>query len=98
MIQAMIADERAFIDVPRGASVILIPDDADEAFHQAAVEVGLDALRRGLNVYLRRVAPEELAASAEPELDGSIEDYFVKHEHFDPPIKDDESEAEEPSR
>jgi hypothetical protein len=97
MIQAVIADETAFADVPRSASIILIPSDADDAFLQASVEVGLDALRKGLNVYLRHVAPDELSADAEPELVGSIEDYFVKREHFDPPI-DDEFEAEEPTR
>ena len=98
MIQAVVADETAFADVPRGASIILIPHDADDAFLEASVEVGRNSLPTGLSVYLRHVGADELPPLAEPEIAGEIEDYFVKRERFDTPIEDDEYPDEDQTR
>jgi hypothetical protein len=98
MIQTILADKAAFADVPRGASVILVPHDADDAFLEASVEVGRNSLRTGLRVYLRHVGADELPPVAEPEIAGEIEDYFVKRERFDTPIEHDEYPDEDQTR
>jgi hypothetical protein len=43
-----------FMDVPDGATLILIPDD-DPAQANAEIEFGIQAVKRGENVYFRHL-------------------------------------------
>ena len=53
-----IGDDPAILDqIPDGAMLVLLPADADEAFVEANVAVGLDMLRKGHDVYFRHVVP-----------------------------------------
>jgi hypothetical protein len=51
-----IGDDPAILaQIPEGAMLVLLPTDADEAFLEANVAIGLDMLRIGHDVYFRHV-------------------------------------------
>lgn len=52
--QAMLGDEALAAEIPRGAMLVLLPDQ-DTALREANIEAGLAALRRGHHVYFRQV-------------------------------------------
>ena len=60
---AIIEDPSILEQIPDGAMLVLLPDDADEAFVERSIETGLTMLRRGHNVYFRHLAPGEWSAA-----------------------------------
>ena len=55
-----IADDPTILDqIPNGAMLVLLPADADDAFVEANVAIGLDMLRKGHDVFFRHVGPGE---------------------------------------
>ncbi len=55
LFEAAFNDPMLLVDVPQGATLVLMPDDDPELF-AANIEIGLAALRRGENVYFRHVS------------------------------------------
>ena len=51
-------DPSLFMEIPDGATLILIPDDDPEQA-EAEIEVGLQAVKRGENVYFRHLLAAE---------------------------------------
>ena len=66
--RAIIANASILEEIPDGAGLVLLPDGADEAFIEANIALGLDALRKGRSVYFKRLAPGEwgIGSSSEP--------------------------------
>jgi Family of unknown function (DUF5647) len=52
--QAMLDNPELLNDVPNGVHLVLLPEDDPEMF-EVNLRIGLDAARRGENVYLRHV-------------------------------------------
>ena len=57
--QAILKDPSILEEIPNGAVVALLPQDADGAFVEAEVTLGIDALKKGLSVYFKWLAPGE---------------------------------------
>lgn len=99
LLRAILADATILEEIPNGASLMLIPRDADEAYLESCIEVGVDSLRKGLNVYFRYLAPGEWWVPSDPTITADWDDHVVRRERFDPPRDDDEAEQPEaPSR
>ena len=55
----IIADPAILNEIPNGAALVLLPHDADDAFIEANIVLGLDALKKGRSVYFKRLEPGE---------------------------------------
>lgn len=57
--QAILKDPSILDEIPNGVVVALLPPDADEAFVEAEVTLGIDALKKGHSVYIKWLTPGE---------------------------------------
>lgn len=57
--QAIVDDPSILEDIPDGSTVVLIPDD-DPEIAEANIQRGVDAVRRGSDVYIRHVSRSKL--------------------------------------
>ena len=57
--QAILKDPAILEAIPDGVVVALLPPDADEAFVETEIALGIDALRKGRSVYFKWLAPGE---------------------------------------
>lgn len=64
-IRAIIVDPSILDDIPNGVTLKLLPDD-DPELVEANIAIGLNAVRRGKDVYFRHVRPADFPP--EPEL------------------------------
>ena len=69
LARAVVADPSILDEIPEGCTLVLLPQDADEAFVEANLAIALRAARRGRNVYIRHVAPGEWSVG--PDTDGN---------------------------
>jgi hypothetical protein len=67
LARAVVADPSILDEIPNGCTLVLLPQDADEAFVEANLAIALRAARRGRNVYIRHVAPGEWSVGPDPE-------------------------------
>lgn len=56
--QAIVDDPSVLDDIPNGSTLVLIPDDNPE-LAEANLKRGIDAARRGSDVYIRHVKSNE---------------------------------------
>jgi hypothetical protein len=63
--RAILKDPSILDEMPNSAVVALLPSDADEAFIDAEVSLGIDALKKGRSVYFKRLAPGEWGIDGE---------------------------------
>ena len=56
-LAAAVDDPTILDDIPNGCVLILLPDDADEAFVEANLALARDAIREGRDVYVRHLKP-----------------------------------------
>ena len=94
--RAILADPTILDEIPNGATLVLLPHDADAAFVEENIALGIAALREGRNVYFRHLAPGEWSVPPDPVLSGTWDDYVVKRERVNPPDEDEEA-GESPS-
>jgi hypothetical protein len=57
LLRAGLDDASVFDDLPTDATIVLLPTD-DPAMIEANIEIGINALRHGQNVYFRYVHRE----------------------------------------
>lgn len=77
-------DPSRFEGVPVGASVVLLPDDAEDTF-EANLAMAIELARSGRDVYLRHVRLAELPEPAPP-LGPSVGDRRVTYDEAGNPI------------
>ncbi len=63
LIEAALDDASILENIPRGAVVVLLPDD-DPAFTEESIALGIEAVRRGQDVVFRHTARAKQPASS----------------------------------
>jgi hypothetical protein len=97
LARAIVENPVILAEIPSGATLVLLPRDADAAFIEENIALGLAALREGRNVYFRHLAPGEWSAPGGLTIMGSWEDHAIKRERLDSARQDDATPDEDSS-
>jgi hypothetical protein len=82
---ALIADPKLLGEIPNGAMIVLLPEDAPDD-HPTEIEAGLVSLSHGRNVYFRHVTAEERQRwrTFRPERDEPVSNVGTRRQRFNP--------------
>jgi hypothetical protein len=62
LTRAIVADPSILDEIPEGVGIVTIREGADEEYVEQSIAAGLEAIRRGENVYFRHVRAGEWQA------------------------------------